>query len=149
MAFALGQDGRSQAGSKIVRQFVEFRISVDLNCHLRCVADDVAVAAPGKVLFELCASGGINDAVEVIGQLFQKLRAGHFVISPSRLDWPFPSLPCCLCRKNLVNRFRNCKRAPSRRDFTAGLLKFSASAVSSVESPSTSRNTKTVRKPAG
>ena len=49
----LGNDGRTEPGSKIVGEFVELRIAVDFNGLLGGVADDVAVVAPGQVLFEL------------------------------------------------------------------------------------------------
>src|SRR5919109_3747228 len=116
-------------------------VLIDLDRHLRCVADDVAVMAPGQVLFQFGARPGVNDAVQVVCQLFQKLRAGHLV--------PSPLSPLPRCRKYLVSRLRNCSRARSNRDFTAGMLKSSASAVSSVDRPSTSRSTKTVRKLGG
>jgi len=69
LAFALAEDCGTEAGAKAFRQFVELGITVNLDCHLRGIANDVAVTAPGKVLLELCAGGGIDDAVEVVCQL--------------------------------------------------------------------------------
>src|SRR4051812_32952844 len=60
-----------------------------------------------------------------------------------------PSLFFLVFLKCLLNRSRNCNRARNNLDFTAGTLRPSASAVSSVLKPSTSRRTKTVRKPEG
>src|SRR5579864_8998401 len=48
--------------------------------------------------------------------------------------------------KYLLRRARRCNRTRHRRAFTAAWLRFSTCAVCSIESPSTSRSTKTVRK---
>src|SRR5207344_1213088 len=96
----------------------------------------VAFMAPMQVLIQLDAQAFADPAVKVIGQLFQKLSAFHCWPSPPRLDL-----------KYFARRSRSCKRARNRRDFTAGTLNPSISAVSSVESPSTSRSTNTVRNP--
>ena len=64
---ALGNDRGSEAGSKIVRKFVELRVAVDLDGLLGGVADNVAVMAPSQMFFEFSLCGGVNDAVEVIG----------------------------------------------------------------------------------
>src|SRR5271157_4325158 len=65
------------------------------------------------------------------------------------LDLSIPAVKSRLLRARLQLRERNCSRARSKRDLTAGILKSKASAVSSVERPSTSRNTNTVRKLGG
>src|SRR6202048_4453693 len=76
-------------------------------------------------------------AVEVIGKLAEKVGAGH------------AGRPSFFCRKCRLSRSRNWRRARNNLDFTAGTLKPSASAVSSVERFSTSRKVKTLRKPGG
>jgi len=55
---ALGHDGRPKPGSQVFREFVELGITIDLNCLLGGVGDNVAVVAPSQVLFEfgLCAA---------------------------------------------------------------------------------------------
>src|SRR5256885_5889641 len=100
-------------------------IAIDFDCHFGGAQNHFAVVAPIEVIFEFGLGAGIDDAVEIIGQLFQEISAFHCLPSP---EWFF--------RKNLFNRSRNCRRARSKRDFTAGTLSSSASAVSSVGSPS-------------
>src|SRR5207237_4946496 len=109
-----------------------------LNGFFCGVHHHVAFMAPMKMLFQFFADAHADGAVQVIGQLFQEIFALHC--------WPSPPL---LDLKYLARRSRSCRRARNNRDFTAGMLKLSISAVSSVESPSTSRNTKTVLKPGG
>src|SRR5690242_6250279 len=91
--------------------------------------------APLQVLFEFGSSAGVERLVQVVSQLFEKIRAIHFLLSP-----------VLRFLKYLFRRSRNCKRALSSRDLTAGILSSRASAVSSVDNPSTSRSTNTVRK---
>ncbi len=135
--FAFADDGCAKARAQIIRQFDDFVVAVDLDGALGGVTDDVTIVAPLQMLFELCLGTGVNHPVEIIGQLFEKVRALHC--------WPSPLRRL----KYLVNRSRSCNRARSKRDFTAGTLNPSASAVSSVESPSTSRRMNTVRKLSG
>ena len=52
LLLTLRHDGRTQAAAKIFRQLVELLIAVDLDSFLGCVADDVAVVAPGKMVFQ-------------------------------------------------------------------------------------------------
>src|SRR5581483_9181990 len=130
--------GRTQTGSKVVGQFVEDGIAVNLDGFLGGIADDVAVMAPVEVIFQFRSHSFVEGVIQVICQLFQKIRASHC--------WPSPA---CRFLKYRFNRSRNCKRARNNRDLTAGILRSNACAVSSVESPSTSRNTNTVRKLGG
>jgi len=134
---AFCNNGGVEAAAKIVGKFVEFRVAVYFNRALSGVAYDVAVMTPLQMFLKLGLGPGVHGVVEVISQLFQKVRAFHGRVSPSRR------------LKYLLRRSRNCKRARSNLDFTAGTLNSSADAVSSVESPSTSRSTKTVRKLGG
>src|SRR4051812_23780196 len=114
------------------------RVAIYLDGLFSGVADDVAVVAPLEVIFQLRLRLRIDGVVEIICQFLQKIAAGHLVPSPLFRDL-----------KYLLSLSRNCRRARKRRDLTAGILRSSASAVSSVERPSTSRNTNTVLKPAG
>src|SRR5215468_7209030 len=120
------------------RELVELVIPVDLDGLFGGIHDHVAVVAPVKMLLQLDSHAGVRGAVQIIGQLFQKIITFH--------GWPSPPL---LDLKYFARRSRSCKRARKSRDFTAGMLNPSISAVSSVESPSTSRSTNTVLKPGG
>jgi hypothetical protein len=51
VSLAFAQDGGAEAATEIVRQLVNIFVAVDLDCHLGCVADDVAVVAPLKMIF--------------------------------------------------------------------------------------------------
>src|SRR5271157_2450774 len=138
MLLALGHDGRAEPTAQVFGQFVELRVAIDLNGLLGRVTDHVAVVAPGKMILELDFRIAVENAIQIIGQLVQKFRAFHCSPSPLSRFW-----------KYRPNRSRNCRRARNNRDFTAGTLNSSAAAVSSVESPSTSLSTNTVRKPGG
>src|SRR5580693_4962712 len=134
----LGHDGRPQTRPKVFGQFVQLGVAIDLDGLFRGVTNYIAVVAPGKVILQLDFRRFVENAVQIIGQLVQKFRAFHWSPSPLSRFW-----------KNLPNRSRNCRRARNNRDFTAGTLNSRAAAVSSVESPSTSLSTNTVRKPGG
>jgi hypothetical protein len=67
MRFALGHDRRPQAAAQIVRQFVKVGVAVDLDGHLGRVADDVAVMAPLKVVFQFRPGLGVHRVIKVIG----------------------------------------------------------------------------------
>jgi len=60
---ALGHDGRTEAGAKIVGQFVELRVAVNLNGFLGGVADHVAIVAPGKMVLQFDFCLVVEDAV--------------------------------------------------------------------------------------
>src|SRR5271165_1956029 len=138
VVLALRHDGGTQTATQIVRKFVKLGVAVNLDGHLGRIADNIAVVAPLEMVLQFRLGLSVHRAVEVIGQLLQKIRACHFLPSP-----PVRFL------KYLLKRSRSCSRARSNRDLTAGILKSKASAVSSVERPSTSRNTNTVRKLGG
>jgi hypothetical protein len=74
---ALGHDGRTEAGTKVFRQFVELGVAIDLDGLLSCVTNYIAVVAPGKMILQLDFCRFVEDAVQVIGQLVQKFRAFH------------------------------------------------------------------------
>ena len=87
LCLALGDYGGAKAGAEVLREFVELRIPVDLDGLLGSVADNVAVVAPGKVIFEFGLGAVVEHAVEVVRQLVQKFRAFHFVPSPLSRFW--------------------------------------------------------------
>jgi hypothetical protein len=66
---ALFHDGATEAGAKVFGQLVKLGVAVNLNGFLGCVADHVAVVAPGKVVFQLHLGGFVDHAVQIIGQL--------------------------------------------------------------------------------
>jgi hypothetical protein len=60
---ALGHDGCPKPGSQVFREFVELGITIDLNCLLGGVGDNVAVVAPSQVLFKLGLCTGVDYSV--------------------------------------------------------------------------------------
>lgn len=137
--FALGHYGLLELHPESLREFIDSVIAINLNGLLGCVQDHMAVVAPMKMFIEFGAYGLTHCAIQVIGQLIQKFFA---VLH----GWPSPPF---LNLKYFARRSRSCKRARSNRDLTAGMLNPNISAVSSVERPSTSRSTNTVRNPGG
>src|SRR5271170_8094259 len=138
MLLTFDHDGRSQPGTEVFGQFVKLRVAIDLDGLLGRITNYIAVVAPGKMILQLDFCRLVEDTVQIVGQLVQKLRAFHCSPSPLSRFW-----------KNLPRRSRSCRRARNNLDFTAGTLNSRAAAVSSVESPSTSLSTNTVRKPGG
>jgi hypothetical protein len=74
---ALGNDGGFKSGSEVVRKGVQLRIAVDFDGLLGGVAYYIAVVTPSQMIFQLCFRAGVNDAVQVVGQLVEELRAFH------------------------------------------------------------------------
>jgi hypothetical protein len=60
---ALGHDGRTETAAEVLRQFVQLRVTINLNGFLGCVANHVAVVAPGKVVLQLDFRGFVEYAV--------------------------------------------------------------------------------------
>ena len=87
LRLAFGNDRGAKAGAEVLREFVELRIPVDFDCLLGGVADNVAVVAPGKVIFEFGLGAVVEHAVEVVRQIVQKFRAFHFLPSPLSRFW--------------------------------------------------------------
>ena len=79
---AAGRDGRPELGFEVFGEFVELGIAVDLDGLLGGVANYIAVVAPSQVLFQFGFCTGVNDAVQVIGDLVEKFRALHWLPSP-------------------------------------------------------------------
>src|SRR5580658_4227653 len=138
MLRALCHDCGAETRAEVFRQFVELVVAIDLDGLLRRITHYIAVVAPGKMILQLDFCRFVEDTVQIVGQLVQKFRAFHCSPSPLSRFW-----------KNRPKRSRSCRRARNSRDFTAGTLNSRAAAVSSVESPSTSLSTNTVRKPGG
>jgi hypothetical protein len=67
MALTFGHDGGTKAPPEVVRQFVEMRLAINLDGHLCCIANDVAVMAPLKMVFQFSFGLSIHSPVEVIG----------------------------------------------------------------------------------
>jgi hypothetical protein len=67
MSFALGHDRRPQSAAQIIWQFVKVGVSINLDGHLRRIADDVAVVAPLKVVFQFRPRLGVHRVIKVIG----------------------------------------------------------------------------------
>jgi len=82
MLLALRHDGGAEAGPQVFGQFVELGVAVDLNRFLGCVANHIAVVAPGEMVFQFALGLLVEDTVQVICQLLQKLSAFHWVPSP-------------------------------------------------------------------
>src|SRR5712671_1638023 len=120
-----------EAVANIFRQGNRLGITEDLD-RLACGVDDQpAVRAPGEMLFEVDPNTGVYGSIEIAGEFEYNFLAVHCV---------------SLRRKYLFSFWRSFSRARKRRDFTAATEMPRICAVSSVETPSTSRNRKTTRK---
>jgi hypothetical protein len=64
---ALGHNGGAEPGAEIVGKLVELGIAVDLNGLLRGIANNVAVVAPGKMVFKLDFCFLVEYAVQITG----------------------------------------------------------------------------------
>src|SRR5579864_779140 len=137
-ATALGHDGLMEAAAEGFGELVNLVVAVDFDGLFGGIHDHVAFVAPMKVFVQFGTKAFADIAVKIVGQFVEKLRALH--------RWPSPFF---LDLKYFARRSRNCNLARNNLDLTAGTLSPSISAVSSVERPSTSRNTNTVRKPGG
>ena len=74
---ALGHNGLVETISKILGEFVDLIISVDLNGFLGGIHHHMALMAPMEMLVQLRLSALGERAVQVVGQLFQKIIALH------------------------------------------------------------------------
>jgi len=66
MLLALGHDGGTETRAEIVGQFVELRVTVDLNGLFGRITDDIAVVAPGKMILQLDFCRFVEDAIQII-----------------------------------------------------------------------------------
>ena len=87
MLLALGHNCGTEAAAEIFGQFIELRVTINLNSLFGRVANHVAVVAPGEMVLQLDFGGFVEDAVQVVGQLVQKLRAFHWLPSPLSRFW--------------------------------------------------------------
>src|SRR5215469_6995574 len=67
VTLALADNRGTEPAAKIIRQFVKVRFPIDLDSHFGCIADDVAVVAPLKMIFQLSFGLGVHRPVEVVG----------------------------------------------------------------------------------
>ncbi len=82
MLLTLGHDGGAEAGAQVFGEFVKLGVAVDLNSLLGCVANHVAVMAPGEMVLQFALGLLVEDTVQVVRQLLQKLSAFHWMPSP-------------------------------------------------------------------
>src|SRR5215469_16921543 len=82
LLLALRHNCGTKSAAEVFRKFVELRIAVDLDGLLGCDANNVAVVAPRKMIFQLGFCFFVEDAVQVAGQLTQEFRAFHRLPSP-------------------------------------------------------------------
>ncbi len=105
------------------------RVTENFNRLARLIHDHGAVFAVLEMALEFLPHDGIEIAIDVVRNLADDAFAVQF------------SAPCRKCRLSFSLSF---KRARSKRDFTAGIEMPNASAVSWVDSSSTSRKTSTI-----
>src|SRR5438445_313280 len=79
---ALLHDGGSKLGSEIFRKGIELGIAINLNGLFCCIANYIAVMAPGQMLVEFGLGRSVDDAVQIVGQLVKEFRALHWLPSP-------------------------------------------------------------------
>lgn len=127
----LAFQGFVETGTNVFGQFHRTIVAENPNGQLRLAHNDRTAFAFAEMLFEFDTDRGFEFAVEVIRDLANSAGAVQFGF---------------LSRRKRSSFWRNFKRARSSRDFTAGTEIPIAAAVSSVESSSMSRRTKTVRK---
>jgi hypothetical protein len=63
---AFGYDRGPEAIPQVIGEFVELGVAVNLNGFLGCIADDVAVMAPRKMIFQFGLGAIVYDSVEII-----------------------------------------------------------------------------------
>src|SRR5579883_951673 len=118
----------------VLRQRYRLRIAEDLHRHPRLIHHQLALAAIPQVLLQFPPRLRRKFSIEIFRELAYHVLAIH---------------GCLPCRKYRSSFSRSFNRARSNRDFTAGIEIPRSFAVSSVESSSMSRSTKTVRKSGG
>ena len=87
LLLALAHDSGAETGAEVVGEFVGKRIAVDLDGLLSRVANHVAVVAPGEMVILLGLCCLIEDAIQILGQLLQEVRAFHWLPSPLSRFW--------------------------------------------------------------
>ena len=61
---------------------IELGVTINLNRLAGGVTDDIAVVAPGKMIFELGLSAVVENAVEITSQFLKEFGAFHWLPSP-------------------------------------------------------------------
>jgi len=79
---ALGHNGRPKPGSQVFGEFVKLGITIDFDGLLGGIGDNVAIVAPGQVLFKLGLCAGVNYSVQIIGEFVEEISALHWLPSP-------------------------------------------------------------------
>ena len=135
---AAGHDGGVEALAEAGGQVVDLVGAIDFDGLAGGIEGDHAVIAAAEMLLQLRSHLRRDRAVNEVVQQGKELSAGHFSAPiPSAAEGSFAA--GCFrffpLRKYLLRRSRSCNLALRSRDFTAGTLRPSASAVSSVESP--------------
>src|SRR6267378_1059646 len=82
LLLALCHDGGAEAGPQVFGQFVELGVAVDLNRLLGCIANHVAAMAPGEMVLQFALGLLVENTVQIVRQLLQKLSAFHWMPSP-------------------------------------------------------------------
>jgi len=98
LLLAFGHDCRSQPAAEVFRQFVELGVAVNLDGLLGGIANNVAVVAPGEMIFQFELCFFVKNAVQIAGQLAKEFRTFHRLPSPLATSAfftspPFESLP--------------------------------------------------------
>lgn len=84
---AFCHDGLMQAFADGLGQGINVVIVVDLNGLAGCVANDVAIVAPLKMIFQLRLELDVDLAVQVFVKFFQEVFALHCGFAPFRLGF--------------------------------------------------------------
>ncbi len=87
LVFTFRDDGLVQAISDGVWEGINFIVSVNLDCFTRGIADNEAVVAPLKVLFQLRLKLDVDIAVQVFVEFFKEVFALHCGFAPSLLPF--------------------------------------------------------------
>ena len=87
LLLTFGHDGGTEPAAEVFGKFVKLGVTVDFDGLLGRVANHVAVVAPGKMVLQLDLGLFVEDAVQVIRQLVQELRAFHRLPSPLSRFW--------------------------------------------------------------
>ena len=87
LALTFADDGLVESISDGVWEGINFVVSVNFDCLLRCVADNEAVMAPLKVFFQLRLKLDVDIAVQILVEFFKEVFALHCGLAPSLLPF--------------------------------------------------------------
>src|SRR5581483_260612 len=85
LAFTFADDGLVESISDGVWEGINFVVSVNFDCFTRCVADNEAVVAPLKMLFQLRFKLDVDTPVQVFVKFLKEVFAFHCGLAPSLL----------------------------------------------------------------